>query len=76
MAVKLERQLYIAVLEAEFAHYAELLQLRVLRLGLLHDGDVGVGVFPLGAAIAGGRRDGLGLESAGRSAGCQSADQI
>src|SRR5271170_648334 len=29
----------------------QLLQLRVLRLGLLQDGDVGVGVFPEGEEI-------------------------
>ena len=34
-----------------------LLQLRVLRLGLLQDGDVGVGVFPEGEEIlVGGTR--------------------
>ena len=29
----------------------ELLQLRVLRFGLLQDGDVGVGVFPQGMKL-------------------------
>ena len=30
---------------------AKLLQLRVLRLGFLQDGDVGVGVFPEGEEV-------------------------
>ena len=29
----------------------QLLQLRILRLGLLQDGDVGVGVFPEGEEV-------------------------
>src|SRR5712692_4178685 len=44
-----------------------LLQLRVLRLGLLQDGDVGVGVFPEGEEIfVGGERpdaSGIGIRS-------------
>ncbi len=44
-----------------------LLQLRVLRLGFLQDGDVGVGVFPEGEEIfVGGERPdagGIGIRS-------------
>jgi hypothetical protein len=40
-----------------FVSLLELLQLRVLRLGLFQDGDVGVGVFPEGEEILiGGER--------------------
>jgi hypothetical protein len=34
-----------------WGHESELLQLRVLRLGLLQDGDVGVGIFPEGKKV-------------------------
>ena len=43
-----------------------LLQLRVLRLGLLQDGDVGIGVFPEGKEILIG----------GAAFGCVAGDSI
>jgi hypothetical protein len=55
-----------------------LLQLRVLRLGLLQDGNVRVGVFPEGEEVltAANRRGAAGLESAGLNGDCQSAGQL
>jgi hypothetical protein len=53
------------------------LQLRVLRLGLFQDGDVGVGVFPEPQRkfTVADRRGAAGLESADRIGGCQCVDQ-
>jgi hypothetical protein len=54
-----------------------LLQLRVLGLGLLQDGDFGVGVFPdmrkarMDFATAAVPPGAASLGSAGRSEGCQ-----
>jgi len=54
------------------------LQFRVLRLGFLQDGDVGVGVFPEAQLrfTAEVRRGVEGLESVGQSGGSQSASQL
>jgi hypothetical protein len=43
--------LHPAVLVSTEFDKRKLLQLRVLRLGLLQDGDVGVGVFPEGEEV-------------------------
>jgi len=49
----------------------KLLQLRVLRLGLLQDGDVGVGVFPERQKILIGRLGSGGVALHGRGAGAE-----
>jgi hypothetical protein len=46
----LTQAFYIA-LRSFFHRAPRLLQLRVLRLGLLQDGDVGVGIFPKGKKV-------------------------
>ena len=40
-----------AIDDQEIPRCAQLVYLRVLRLGFLQDGDVGVGIFPAGAAL-------------------------
>jgi hypothetical protein len=47
----------------------ELLQLRVLGLGLLQDGDVGIGVFPEGHGVFVGGAGGLDAGGIGTSRG-------
>src|SRR5216683_826783 len=63
-----------------FYSYCNLMQLRVLRLGFLQDGDVGVGVFPEGEEVLvcalrfdGVVREGVGT---GQSQMRQCADEI
>jgi len=62
----------VAQLSHEVRTGAHLLQLRVLRLGLLQDGDVGVGVFPEREEIlVGGERTdagGIGVRTFGATA--------
>jgi hypothetical protein len=61
----------VARLEAApFQSVVRLLQLRVLGLGLLQDGDVGVGVFPEGEEISVG---GKGADAGGIGVGCRAS---